>query len=522
MHILMVAAENDALPGGKVGGLGDVIRDLPPALSRAGHRVSVLTPGYGVFSSLPGAREIATIPVRFCGRPETLVLFEIPLPGQPAGTRQLVLEHPLFSAQGPGRIYITDDTGPFATDAHRFALFCAGVAAAVESDRLGQVDVLHCHDWHTGMLLTLRRHAAHLPLLRRIHTVYSIHNLSLQGTRPFRGDDSSLQHWFQDLHYDPARIADPRYPDCFNPMRAGINLADRVHTVSPTYAREILVPSLWDEGKVGGEGLEEDLRRVHDAGNLHGILNGCEYDVPLPEPCDQHKLWRLMEQQLDQFAAAFTPPSSSYYFARRNLENCRRRRGAARPLLVSIGRLTTQKLFLLTRPYQQTTVMDVLLQELEKGIFVMLGSGDSWHDRFFTDIMQRHSNFIYLCGFSQSLADLLYVSGDLFVMPSIYEPCGISQMLALRAGVPCFVHGVGGLNDTVQNQVNGFSFDGDTLAEKLDDLLYTLRKALRVYRDKPGTWYRLQKGARASRFSWDTAVATYLERLYRTDANAIR
>ncbi|MEX2132240.1 MAG: glycogen/starch synthase [Pseudohongiellaceae bacterium] len=520
MHILLVAAENDALPGGKVGGLGDVIRDLPLVLARAGHSVSVITPGYGVFAAGDNATQIAKVTTSFCGRPETVALFRIKLkntdPDTGRNIDQLVLEHPLFSADGSGKIYVTDNHGPFATDARRFALFCAAVARCIEEKHFGVIDVLHCHDWHTTLLLVLQRYARDLPALRAAFSVYSIHNLSLQGIRPFdSGVDSALHKWFPGLEYDRKQIGDPRYPDCVNLMRAGINLADRVHTVSPTYAREILQASNWEQGQVGGEGLEEDLQRVEQEGRLFGILNGCDYSIEAAEPLDQKKLWIMVEKNLDRFAAGRDAGSPSHYFALKNLSTFKRRRVAARPLLLSIGRLTTQKLFLLTREYRDHTVMDEFLKRLDQGIFIMLGSGDAWHDAFFTRMMQQHPNFLYLCGYSEELAQSLYASSDLFVMPSIYEPCGISQMLALRAGVPCLVHGVGGLNDTVHNQVNGFSFVGATLAEKTENLLATLSKALRIYRDKPASWYRLQKGARTSRFSWDDSVQLYLERLYR-------
>ena len=515
MHIVMVAAENDALPGGKVGGLGDVIRDLPAALAQAGQQVSVVTPGYGIFAADQRGTRLASLTVRFAGQRETVVLYRVEAPKPVAGVIHLVLEHPLFSAQGAGRIYITDDNGPFATDAHRFALFCAAVTQSIEQHHLGKPDLLHCHDWHTGLLLALRRFDPSLQLLKSIPAVYSIHNLSLQGTRPFEGNDSSLLHWFPGIPFERDFIVDPRYTDCVNPMRAGITLAQRVHTVSPTYAREILGSSHWEQGQVGGEGLEADLQKVHKDGRLIGILNGCDYSAALPPRLEQPKLWLLIEKELDALVERFGGNSSSHYYALKQLQQLRRRRSASKPLLVSVGRLTAQKLWLLVQDHDSGSVMDEVLRRLHPGVFVMLGNGDSWYDRFFTRLMRQHSNFLYLCGYSEELAQALYGSGDLFVMPSIYEPCGISQMLAMRAGVPCLVHGVGGLNDTVQHQVNGFSFSGASLTEKTAKLLSTLDSALLMHHDKPAAWSKLCKAAKASRFDWHSAVQQYLTLLYR-------
>ncbi|MCB1666687.1 MAG: glycosyltransferase, partial [Pseudomonadales bacterium] len=156
-----------------------------------------------------------------------------------------------------------------------------------------------------------------------------------------------------------------------------------------------------------------------------------------------------------------------------------------------------------------------LLQQLAPASFIMLGSGDPDYARFFTRMMREHDNFLYLEGYSEPLSEALYGFGDLFLMPSIYEPCGISQMLAMRAGVPCLVHQVGGLNDTVKNGENGFSFGGTNLAEKQRYLLATLEQSLDLFRQQPKQWQTLARAAARSRFTWDDAIGKYLEQLYR-------
>src|SRR5690606_24206810 len=183
LHIMMIAAENGALPGGKVGGIGDVIHDVPRALARAGHRVTVVTPGYGTLSRLPGARLRHTLALDFCGTVEQVFLHSVEPEDNTAGVAHWLVEHTLFAACGEGRSYCHDNFGPFATDAHKFALFCNSVCLALITGALPLPDVLHLHDWHATLLLFLRKYRYRQ--LQRIPTVYTIHNLSIQGVRPF-------------------------------------------------------------------------------------------------------------------------------------------------------------------------------------------------------------------------------------------------------------------------------------------------------------------------------------------------
>ena len=251
MNIVMVAAENDALPGGKVGGLGDVVRDLPLALADIGHQVTVVSPGYGKFADNDRSTFKQTINVPFADGIEPVELFAVVSPNYPHKcVNHWVLEHPLFSAAGKGVIYCNDDRGPFATDAHKFALFSAAVCELIKQQILTPVDILHCHDWHTANIFILREYSPRYACLKSLATVYSIHNLSIQGVRPFSGDESSLTSWFSDLNYNSAAICDSVHTDCVNFMRASIALADKVNTVSPNYAKEILEPSCWQVGRV--------------------------------------------------------------------------------------------------------------------------------------------------------------------------------------------------------------------------------------------------------------------------------
>lgn len=514
MHIFMIAAENGALPGGKVGGLGDVIRDVPPALSRAGHSVDVLTPGYQSLSKLPGAQAVTTLDVEFAGRLETLVLFRVSAGMHGQRVTCWLLEHPLFAAGGEGMIYCSNNTEPYAVDATKFALFCTAACRALVAGILPAPDILHLHDWHTAALLLLRRTMPAYRPLASIPAVYTIHNLAMQGVRPFGSNPSSLDAWFPGLQVDPGVVADPAHPDCLNLMRAGINLADRVHTVSPTYAREIIEPSDPAKGFIGGEGLEGDLRRADAAGRLAGILNGCEYPEQSMAPVTRQQFTTLADAALLRWIGASRQVGAAHFLAMERL-----RRWQERPdgglVVASVGRLTAQKVGLLAGECEPgVTALDRILGNPRTALYVMLGSGDSWWEDAMVKHMARHENFIFLQGFANTLADFLYRFCDLFLMPSTFEPCGISQMLALRAGKPCLVHKVGGLADTVGHGRNGFTFDGDSPAEQVRQMLAVYANALAMHDERPRMWQKLCKAAAASRFSWDQSIEAYEEKLY--------
>jgi starch synthase len=154
------------------------------------------------------------------------------------------------------------------------------------------------------------------------------------------------------------------------------------------------------------------------------------------------------------------------------------------------------------------------LASLGDGIFILMGSGDRAMEQFCTRMMQEHTNFLYLQGFSEELADLVYTVGDLFLMPSSFEPCGISQMLSMRAGVPCIVHGVGGLKDTVIHGVNGFVFGGNSRDAQVMDMLDCTSAAIDLARSDNKSWHLIRKNAATARFRWDDVVNDYINKLY--------
>lgn len=517
-HILMIAAENGALPGGKVGGIGDVLRDVPIALAARGCEVTVLTPAYGRFADLPGASIIKSLEASFAGARQSFDLFELPARESADGVRHVVVDHPLFSVCGAGQIYCDDPPGrPFATDANKFALFCAAAAEAIGKAAFGQVDVIHLHDWHTALLLVLRAYDPRYRALQKIWCAYSIHNLALQGVRPLEKDESSLQAWYPELSYERKRLVDPRWPDTVNPMAAAIRLADTVHAVSPSYAEEILSASdVEGRGYHGGEGLEADLVEAQAQGRLFGILNGCEYPKKRKTAGHNWKsLLTLMRAQLPLWISATQTLRSTHYIAQSCLDRLKYKRPGM--LLTSIGRITPQKTGLMIEPTSSgKPALHGVLETLgEHGLLIMIGSGDPEVETFLTGVAARFDNFVFLRGYSEDLAEALYNLGDLFFMPSSFEPCGISQMLALRAGQPCLVHHVGGLRDTVRDNETGFVFDGDSPTEQADNLVAAMQRALARFQDNPAKWKAMRKAAAAQRFEWGDSVDAYLKYLYR-------
>ena len=222
-----------------------------------------------------------------------------------------------------------------------------------------------------------------------------------------------------------------------------------------------------------------------------------------------------MREQLPLWIARETSLLSTHFIALRALE----RVDDARPrmLITSVGRITSQKIGLMREATSSgQPALHAALQRLgDRGTMLMQGSGDPDCERFLTETSARYPNFVFLRGYSDSLADSLYQQGDLFFMPSSFEPCGISQMLALRAGQPCLVHRVGGLGDTIEDNKTGFTFEGESPTAQADALVAAFERALKQFSAKSGKWQRMRKAAAAARFTWNDSVDAYLEHLYR-------
>ncbi len=509
-EVIFIAAENGALSGGKVGGVADVVRDLPAALHDHGWIATVIIPAYGVLHDVPAAKQIAVIKVPFAGELEPVTFWQVP--GSFDTVRNLVIEHRLFNANVPGQIYFGDETGrPYATDANKFAFLCAAVAEWLINEE-SLPDAIHLHDWHAAFYLLLRNYSPRHAMLRSIRTVFTIHNLSYQGTRPLRGDSSALESWFPIMDYDLDAVQDPVYRDCINPMATAIRLADKVSTVSPTYAKEICQPSNPASSFVGGEGLESLLQEAGQSGRLSGVLNGCYYDqstVTLTWPA----FLSAMQEQVDAWSTR-SEPSRAQEIAKQRLQQLTKKK--PKTILASIGRLVAQKATLFEADGGSGMPA---LEELARGLsdnelIIILGSGAPEYEKTVLEIAERNDKVLFLHGYSESIAEPLYELADLFLMPSSFEPCGISQLLAMRSGLPCVVHGVGGLKDTVEHEVTGFVFGGDDLTSQARGFVETTLDALELRRKKPAAWKAIQGRAKQQRFEWSDSAQLAIKTLY--------
>jgi starch synthase len=532
-HILMVAAENDSLKGGKVGGVADVVRDIPDALvsiPEFSGTVSVVCPSYG-FLNEDVIAKAGTIDFPFGGELLTADLYEVAGKRPCPRVRQLVIHHPEFQtidpASGRKLIYVDDGSKrPFASDATKFAMFCSAVAEGLLAGSFGEIDRLHLHDWHSAFYLILRQFDARLESLKSLRTVYTIHNLALQGIRPFEEDDpaetSTFARWYPHLEFDPLTIADPEYTDCVNPMAVGIRLSDAVHVVSPAYADEVCRPSLPRRNDpdcvfFGGEGLDGDLRQARDEGRLLGILNGSEYAEGRELPvCDQQSWLALLDTLIEEVARWYARSGSArHWLALQRLTEWRSAE-RARPSVVmtSVTRVVDQKVRLMRVPDAPSPLDRILQQAGDDVVYLLAGSGDRGYETFLDEAARRNSNLIFLNGYSQSGADALYRAGDLFLMPSAFEPCGISQMLAMRDGQPCVVHAIGGLKDTVHDGVTGFTFEGSTPDALGNGFVNCTMQAIRCCTTERSQFQEIRQRAFQTRFLWQDSVREYLNRLY--------
>ncbi len=508
----MVASENAALRGGKAGGVGDVVRDLPVALASLGWRSTVIIPAYDFLHKNNEASLFAQVVVPFRGERLTVELWDA-RSAHPS-IRHILVHHPLITGEP---IYCNDPPGqPFVRDASKYALFCSAVGVFLKS--LSDTPVVHLHDWHAGILLLLRELHPEFHDLQRHNTIFTIHNLGIQGTRPMYGHESSLESWFPEVFTDDGWVdewCDPRYEEyLYTPLLSGIRESRHVNTVSGSYAREILQPSNQANGYYGGEGMESFLQQVHSEGRLSGILNGCHYpEHQLPAvPFDE--IITIIKEEAEN--RQVTLPGVSVERVRNLVE--RFSRGGKPVLLTSVTRVTEQKVRLLCEMNSEGVIaLDAICRMLEEsnGLYILIGSGTPEYEGALTEVSSRHERFLFVRGYSEKIGDALYRGGTMFLMPSLYEPCGISQMLAMREGQPCIVHAVGGLRDTVWHDVNGFSFEGGSIPEKVDNFIAAIRRALHCINNDPVKWDRLKAASRSARFDWVSAAKKY-ESLYKS------
>jgi starch synthase len=461
---------SEAVPFAKTGGLGDVAGALPKALAAEGVDASLIHPLYDTTDrGLLGERVFDNLEVDWLGRRRAVSVYRSEAAGAPA----FLIDAPEYFARG--KVY------GFGDDHYRFAFFSRAALSLL--GRLGEApDVVHGNDWPCGFALTWlwagRRWGGFLANTR---TLMSIHNLAYQGLFDpgdlyrlgFRGGDET------DVFMSNGAASS---------LKAGLMTSDAVSTVSPRYSFEI-------QGPEQGHGLDWLMRQRRD--RLVGITNGVDYDVWDPAT-DPH------------LPAHYTPEDLS---GKRECKLALLRRFGLpeepdRPVVASISRLVAQKGFDL--------VKQVAWQMLESGaVLVSLGSGESEYENFFQWLKERAPERVAVYrGFSEPLAHQIEAGADIFLMPSLFEPCGLNQMYSMRYGTVPVVRATGGLDDTVEQfdpetgGGTGFKFapyNAQALLEKVREALY--------WYSRPEAWRRIQANGMAVDNSWGAAARKYV-RLY--------
>ena len=465
--ILFVAGEG--LPYAKSGGLADVIGSLPPALAEQGEEVAVCLPMYkSIINNFTDIEFLTEIPVQ-----SGIIYKNARIYTQKVGKVEYY-----FIRQDD--YFYRDSMYGYSDDGERFAFFCKAVC-----DMLPHIpfkpDIIHTNDWQTGMIPVLCKKEYTDKAYQKYKHIYTIHNLLFQGNFP-----KEILSCFNlsDEYYKNGEL---KFDEGISFMKAGIVFADEVTTVSETYAQEIMTPEF-------GERMENVLVSRKD--NLTGIVNGI--DVENWDPATDKNIYR-------NYTASDI----------RNKKECKKSlqyqlglRVADDVFLIGIvSRLTWQKGMNLVFDKLQT----IMNQDVQ---FVILGTGDSYIESELRKIESTYPHrAVFYCGYNEELSHRMYAGCDLLLMPSLFEPCGISQLIAMRYGTIPLVRETGGLKDTVTpyNQYEGTG-EGFTFRYfNSDDMIFILKYAISVYYSDKKAWRKLIANAMKKDVSWELSASKYIE-----------
>ncbi len=484
LSIIFASSEVDGFS--KSGGLADVARALPLHLKSLGHDVRIVTPFYRL---IPEKHKTSTI---------------IPSLGVPMGSEEIwcTVRHKDLEGNVDGKTisvpvyfiehkhhffrhgYYGDGSQAYPDNASRFGFFSKAVLQICRSLDW-EPDIFHSNDWHTALIpFYLKQAQLETNDFKNSRSVLTIHNAGYQGGAPgtFRHSlGIPLENFVLEMFEDHGHL---------NLLKGGINFADQVNTVSPGYAEEMRTP-------LGSHGLHETYLRKGK--NFSGILNGCDYDEWNPE----------------------TDPYLPANFSAKNLagkKQCKQElqrlfglpESASIPLIGMVSRLTMQKGF----DYLMPAMLEILRIDLQ---VVVLGSGETWIANAFDKLQQEFPTKLgWYNGYNNDLAHMIEAGSDMFLMPSLYEPCGLNQIYSLRYGTLPIVRRVGGLKDTVmqyeesEGKGSGFILN-DPTPEAVSN---TVGWAVQTYYERPAHFCKMVAFAMKQRFTWKTAAEKYVA-LYR-------
>jgi len=484
LKILFITSE--VVPFVKTGGLADVSSALPQKLQEMGHQVRIVVPKYGAIDERKyKIHEVVRLKDLTTNIGDKEVVFSLRssfLIGQKARVQIYFLDNQEYFGNRPS-LYTDPLTGKdYADNDERFILLSRSVFELV--NKLGWVpDIIHCNDWQCGLIPAyLKKEFSDDPLFSSVKTLFTIHNLTYQGE--FGKATFKKLGLPEELNSEKGILKDGKV----NFMKAGLQYADSINTVSETYAKEICRDNEY------GAGLYDILcKRKKD---IHGIINGIDDLIWNPEKDKQiakkYSFKTVDDKKLNKKALA-----EKFNFEYKE----------ETPVIGLISRLYDSKGFdLIQKVFDDLMTMDIQV--------VLLGTGDKKYHKFLgTSKVNKSKKFSHYLGFDDELAHLIEAGSDMFLMPSKYEPCGLNQMYSLMYGAVPIVRETGGLADTVKRfdeksgHGNGFVF------KKYDanEMLKEIKKAVKLYQTDKKTWNKIIKNGMKSNFSWINSSKNYVE-----------
>ena len=484
--IRVLFAASEAVPFVKTGGLADVAGSLPRAIKQAGAKVAVIMPKYG------------NIPEEYRDRMERIAEFYVPLAWRNVycGIEKLNYDGvDFYFIDNEGYYKRNGNIYGYYDDGERYAFFSKAICEAISRVPELECDVVQCNDWQTALVpVFLREFYREIPACNNVKVMFTVHNVKFQG----HYSDKVLSDVLG-LENIPAAV-DQLYSDrdSINYMKGALCYSDLITTVSPTYAGELQMPFY-------GEGMDPIFRRRADV--LVGILNGIDTATwnPKTDP--------LIANNYDAESLAVKAENKRLLQEELGLAQ-----DPERPLVVMVGRLTNQKGLGLVRY--------AMGQLMERGVqMAILGTGDADQEEAF-----RYFDSVYgdkVCAriaFDNALSHRMYAGGDILLMPSEFEPCGLSQMIAMRYGTLPVVRETGGLKDSVTpyNQYTGEGTGFSFANMNADEMAQCLLAACEVFWTDKDRWQQLQRQAMYADFSWKRAAEDYIDCYHRLHPEIIR